>query len=36
VKQIRDKLLGIFQGEHQDHSGQIRALLRRIVEAETP
>lgn len=36
MKQIRDKLLGIFQGEHQDHSGQIRALLRRIVEAEGP
>jgi two-component system chemotaxis sensor kinase CheA len=36
VKQIRDKLLGIFQGEHQDHSGQIRTLLRRIVEAEGP
>ena len=33
MKQIREKLLGIFQGEHQDHSGQIRLLLKRIVEA---
>lgn len=36
MKDIREKLLGIFQGEHQDHSGQIRLLLQRIVAAETP
>ena len=36
MKIIREKLLGIFQGEHQEHSGQIRLLLRRIVAAEAP
>lgn len=33
---IGEKLLGIFRGEHQEHSEQIRLLIDRIREAENP
>ena len=36
MKPIGEKLLGIFQEEHHEHAEQIRLLIDRIRQAESP